>query len=190
MKAKLLIAVLFGTFATNAQTTHMVDWFMGVTGAETNITIDEGDTVTWTWQDNMPHSVTSVSGPETFDSGFKTGMGQTFSHEFTEVGVTAYQCDAHPMMNGMITVEATMGVEEASIISFKYFPNPVTDVLTLTAAENIDSVEVYDVNGRMLMSSATPNSTVKIYMEKLLAGTYLIKATIGSNSKNITVLKQ
>jgi len=190
MKTKLLAIALLATLRMNAQATHVVDWFMGVTGTATNITIDEGDTVTWKWTDNMAHSVTSVSGTETFDSGFKTGVGQTFSYEFNEAGSTSYRCSAHAMMAGTVTVEAVMGTRDIATADFKFFPNPVLDVFTLTSAENIDRIEVYDINGRMLLSSDSPNPTVKIYMEKFTAGTYLIKASIGNTSKNITVVKQ
>jgi hypothetical protein len=190
MKIKLLALTLFGTLCSNAQPTHMVDWFMGVSAAETTITIDEGDTVTWTWMDNLPHTVTSTGGTDTFNSGTKTGMGQTYSRVFNNVGSTNYQCNVHPMMDGTITVEAIMGVEESILGSLQYYPNPVNNVLTLTSSEIIDRVEVYDINGRLLMLSESPNPVVKVYMENFNSGTYFVKATSGKESKNIAVIKQ
>jgi len=190
MKTKLLLIALLGTLGMNAQATHMVDWFMGVQASETTITIDEGDTVIWTWMDNLPHTVTSTGGTESFNSGTKTGNGQTFTHVFDAVGATTYACGVHPMMQGTVTVEAVMGVEDQSVIDFKYFPNPTNDVLTLTAAQNIDRVDVYDMNGRLLMTSTVANPTVKVYMSAFAAGTYYIKANIGERVENISVVKQ
>jgi hypothetical protein len=94
------------------------------------------------------------------------------------------------MMQGTVTVEAVMGIEDQSVIDFKYFPNPANDVLTLTAAQNIDRVDVYDMNGRLLMTSTAANPTVKVYMSAFAAGTYYIKAAIGNSIKNISVVKQ
>lgn len=190
MKQKLLLIALLGTFGANAQTTHMVDWFMGVQSAETTITIDEGDTVTWTWQDNLPHTVTSTGGTETFNSGNVTGVGQTFSHTFNEEGATTYHCNVHPSMQGTITVEAVLGVNDNVLAKIQYYPNPVSDVFTITAQSNIDKVEVYDINGRLLLSSEVPNPTVKVYMDNFNTGTYFIKATVGNEVKNIAVVKQ
>lgn len=190
MKAKLLLIALFGTLSMNAQTTHMVDWFMGVSVPEASMMIDQGDTVTWTWTDNLPHTVTSTSGTNTFNSGTKTGVGQTFSHVFTNAGTTNYHCNVHNMMQGTIIADAVMGLEEEVTVDFKYFPNPTTDVLTLTSAESIDQVDVYDINGRLLMSSVSANPTVKVYMEHFTAGTYFVKVLVGGTSKTISVVKQ
>lgn len=190
MKRKILLIALMASFSANAQTTHMIDWFMGVQSAETTITIDEGDTVTWTWQDNLPHTVTSTGGTETFNSGSKTGMGQTFTHTFNTEGATTYHCNVHPSMQGTITVEATMAVNNNVLAELKFYPNPVNNIFTLTAASNIDKVEVYDMNGRLLMLSEIPNPTVKIYMDNFNPGTYFVKATVGNEVKNIAVVKQ
>lgn len=190
MKRKLLLIASLASFGASAQTTHIVDWFMGVPSSETNVTIDEGDTVTWTWQDNMPHNVTSTGGTETFSSGNKTGVGQTFSHTFNSEGATTYHCSVHPAMQGTITVEATMGVDGNLMAELKYYPNPVENVFTITAASNIDKVEVYDINGRLIMLSEVPNPTVKVYMDSFNTGTYFIKATMGKEQKNIAVVKQ
>lgn len=190
MKTKLLLIALLGTLGMKAQTTHMINWFMGVSTAQASMTIDQGDIITWTWTDNLPHTVTSTSGPNSFNSGQKTGNGQTFSHTFANTGTTNYHCNIHTMMAGTITVQAVMGLEDVAAVEFKYFPNPTKDVLTLTAAQDIETVEVYDINGRMLMSSASPNPTVKIYMEGFNAGTYFVKASVDGKLKTISVIKE
>ncbi len=69
-----------------------------------NINIKVGDTVVWTQQDSAPHTVTVVSGPESFDSGTLI-QGQTFSYTFTKPGTYSYKCALHPSMIGQIFVE-------------------------------------------------------------------------------------
>jgi len=70
------------------------------------LTINQGDTVTWTWDDAIVHNVVAVAGPELFDSGFVTGLGFTFSHTFTLVGVYSIQCAVHLNMVMDIVVNA------------------------------------------------------------------------------------
>ena len=54
-----------------------------------------GTTVTWVNDDNVPHTITSVSG--SFDSG-SIGPGKTYSHKFDQAGTFEYSCTNHPSM--------------------------------------------------------------------------------------------
>jgi amicyanin len=67
----------------------------------TKIRIQAGDTVTWTNQDGMPHTVTANDG--SFDSPTLNRNGE-FSKTFAEPGVYAYYCKFHPSMRGEVEV--------------------------------------------------------------------------------------
>lgn len=191
MKGKLLLGMLMLALGAGAQTTHHINWFMGVTNAEASLTIEQGDIVEWTWTDGLPHTVTSVAGgAETFNSGQKTGNGQTYSFTFANAGATNYKCNIHAMMAGTITVQAVAGIEDNLKLGFEYFPNPTTNILTINAAEVIDRIEIYDVNGKQVMNSKSGNTTSKVYMESYPAGTYYVKVFTASAFKDITILKK
>jgi plastocyanin len=83
MTLRLLSILFLGTLSLIAQTNHVINWLMGVTPAESTITIEPGDSVTWLWMDELAHSVTSTEGPETFESGIISG-GDVFIHTFTD----------------------------------------------------------------------------------------------------------
>ena len=68
-----------------------------------DLTINVGDTVTWTNDDNMDHTATSTSGPVSFDSG-NMASGATWSFTFTEAGTYDYKCSYHSSMTASITV--------------------------------------------------------------------------------------
>ena len=190
MNKKLILAALLASAGLSAQTTHHIDWFMGVSQNDASAVIDEGDTVTWTWTDNMTHTVTSnAGGSETFNSGNITGNGETYSHTFTEVGETTYKCNLHAGMQGTITVAAIAGVEDTIADTFQFYPNPVTDILTIHSKEVVDRVEVYDINGRQLMNSKSGNADNKIYMANFSAGTYIVKVITAEKADTITVVK-
>lgn len=75
-----------------------------------NITIAQGDSVTWTWSVNDDHSVTSGTTPDpsedprAFDSGVRA-FG-SFGHRFAQQGSFTYFCRKHwdMGMTGQVTV--------------------------------------------------------------------------------------
>jgi plastocyanin len=68
-----------------------------------SVTVNVGDTVTWTNDGPTPHSATSNDG--VFDTGIMDA-GQSGSHTFTEAGTFAYICTPHPNMTGTVVVQA------------------------------------------------------------------------------------
>jgi plastocyanin len=62
--------------------------------------VKAGDTVTWTNNDNAPHTVTG----EDFNSG-TLNKGDVFSYTFTRAGTYEYVCNFHSAMKGKIIVE-------------------------------------------------------------------------------------
>ena len=68
------------------------------------ITIDQGDTVTWNNEGPTPHSATAPDG--SFDTGIFPA-GESRSHTFNEAGTYAYICTPHPQMRGTVAVRAS-----------------------------------------------------------------------------------
>jgi plastocyanin len=68
-------------------------------------TINTGDSIKWTNNDSVDHTVTFASGPDMPDSGHIT-PGQSFSFTFTKAGSYSYHCMIHPNMQGTVTVNA------------------------------------------------------------------------------------
>jgi plastocyanin len=73
-----------------------------------NTAIDVGDTVTWTFSDGQPHTVTADGGA--FASGAPATSG-TFAFTFNSAGTFDYYCEVHGGagglgMSGTITVQA------------------------------------------------------------------------------------
>ncbi len=66
-----------------------------------NIQVRAGTTVTWTNQDNVPHSITFKNGMK--DSGL-LNQGQSFSYTFSAPGTYQYYCTVHPYMVATVTV--------------------------------------------------------------------------------------
>jgi plastocyanin len=67
------------------------------------LTVPVGTTVTWTNQDDIPHTIVSTS--QAFRSQ-ALDTNDKFSFTFTTPGSYEYFCSLHPHMTGTIVVEA------------------------------------------------------------------------------------
>jgi LPXTG-motif cell wall-anchored protein len=66
-----------------------------------SMTVNVGDSVTWTNQDSVAHTATANDG--SFDTG-TLKRGQSGSHTFNQAGTFSYICSIHPNMHGTVTV--------------------------------------------------------------------------------------
>ncbi|HJM40595.1 MAG TPA: alpha-amylase family glycosyl hydrolase, partial [Candidatus Thalassarchaeaceae archaeon] len=106
----LVILLLFSTViiydadaSEGRSTNHSVD-IQSMAFTPNTITIQIGDSITWTNQDSFSHTATSTSGPASFDSGTLSNSA-TFTFTFTTAGTYQYKCDFHSSMTATITVE-------------------------------------------------------------------------------------
>ena len=74
----------------------------GFSFAPSALTVQVGDTVTWTNLDSATHTVTFNGSPSLSSGGLQEG--DTHSVTFDSVGTYAYGCSPHASMQGTITV--------------------------------------------------------------------------------------
>ena len=66
------------------------------------VTVPVGATVTWTNDDDIPHTIVAV------DKSFRSKVldtGESYSFTFTAAGSFAYFCSIHPQMTGKVIVK-------------------------------------------------------------------------------------
>jgi len=71
-------------------------------------------------------------------------------------------------------VPATLGIKNHTMVSLKYFPNPVSDVLTLSNDNEISEVTVYNFMGQKVMTQSPNSQQTSINLSGLLPSAYLI----------------
>ena len=89
------VSILAGSAANTTKTYYSPPSITVVMGVN--------NTVTWTNNDNAPHTVTATDG--SFDSG-NLNAGQSWTHTFTKPGTYTYRCTYHPWMTGTVIVES------------------------------------------------------------------------------------
>ena len=74
--------------------------------APRSVTVNVGDSVTWTNAGPTDHTATASDG--SFDTG-TLSKGRSASHTFAKAGTFAYVCSIHPNMHGSVKVVASSG---------------------------------------------------------------------------------
>src|ERR1043166_3780708 len=94
-----LIASFLISAGAKAATTSVSILGISMAYSPANVTINRGDTVTWTNKDTITHTVTSNTS--VFNSG-NMGANATFSFTFNNPGSFPYHCSIHLSMTGTI----------------------------------------------------------------------------------------
>lgn len=74
--------------------------------------------------------------------------------------------------------------------NFKYYPNPVKHILTISNSEVIDQVEIYTVTGKTLLDKKINNVFSEIDLSNFSSGLYLLKVKSEGRVKTIKILKK
>ena len=98
-----------------------------------------------------------------------------------------------------VSPNQTLTIIEGSVLSthdiidnsqLRFFPNPVNDYLTIDAFDNINSVSIYDLFGRIVLSHHALNSLVEINLASIRSGTYFAKVDFGETSSSFRFIKK
>ena len=103
----------FNGYVDSVSRTHDVEITSSMDFSPEEITISVGDSVTWTNNDSMSHTATSVD--DYFDSG-NIASGNSWSFTFTQAGTFDYVCAYHSSMTGTITVIDDRGIVKSQLI--------------------------------------------------------------------------
>jgi len=74
--------------------------------------------------------------------------------------------------------------------TFRFYPNPVKDVLNLSYAQNIAEVAVYNLLGQKVLENVINATSTQLDMSALASGSYLVKVTANNQTKTIKVIKE
>lgn len=139
------------------------------------VTINTGDTIIWMWDEGV-HTTTSTTIPAgaiAWNSPL-TSTSPVFMYVPSVAGTYMYECQPHSSMGmqGVITVNSTVGLNENSSASFLNHPRINGDEIVadfrLVESSTVD-ISIYDLTGKKLITSNP---------EKMPAGEYQRKMTV------------
>ena len=104
-------------------------------------------------------------------------------------GFQAYNAFAGSLFVDDILVDVDLSNGDFDLTNFSYYPNPVTDILTVSYSNVISDITAYNMLGQQVMQVKSNATTAKLDMSNLSKGTYMVKVTSENQVKTVKVIK-
>lgn len=95
-----------------------------------------------------------------------------------------------PSLPFEVTVDVYLSNDSFEMNELKYYPNPVSDILSIDYSENIIQIEVFDLLGKRVKQQSTNDKNVSINLSDLASGTYMILLNTETKAQFIKVIKK
>lgn len=117
---------------------------------------------------------------------------------FTSILNTTYYINigaptAEDLPEGVFNLDVTsvvLSIEDIVAKGFYYYPNPVENVLKLSANESIEHISLYSIIGREIKRSTHSDLTAEMDLSNLASGTYFVRVDIGDSSGSFKIIKK
>lgn len=96
------------------------------------------------------------------------------------------ECESEP---AMVVIETVLGTGDFNTSSFRYYPNPVSDYLTVVCDGEMTSVAVFDLQGKKVMETSHENSMRNVDMSALAMGSYIVKIVADGHTETVRIVK-
>lgn len=97
--------------------------------------------------------------------------------------------DSNQYYDDIVLAQGLLGVDDFSADNFSVYPNPVRDILNIQTTRTVESVVIYDVLGKVVVSTQPDAISPRIDMSELSSGAYMVNVTIDGASKTVKVIK-
>ncbi len=87
-------------------------------------------------------------------------------------------------------MEVVTALDEEVDISVSLYPNPAVNKIELKAKKEIESIRIFDINGRTVYSNDPQSSTVNIDISDQPSGPYIVRIVIGENNYGKLLIKE
>lgn len=95
------------------------------------------------------------------------------------------------LTNDEETVFATLGINNPIVdASVLLYPNPVKDVVNIRSVSQMQSVQLFDVQGRLLQTTVINNNEYQLNLTERITGVYFVKITTDSGAKIEKIVKE
>lgn len=146
----------------------------GSTLADLAVVGNEGATFTWYANEDKTEKIAE---------GTVLTNGTTYYVTQTVVG-----CESGAVA---ITVDSNLSEAEFSQYAFKYYPNPVKDILHFSIKKDmLQSVQVYDITGKLVVNEILDGNKPGVDLTALTRAIYLVKVQTDSSTQVFKIIKE
>lgn len=116
------------------------------------------------------------------------GNNGTLSN-FTLSGLTSNWVDDSLIVSGN-NCSTYLSTDSFVNNDFKYYPNPTSDILTVSYSKQISEVEVLNLLGQTVLTQKGSDLEMQLDLSRLTTGTYLVKVASEGQSKTLRIIKK
>lgn len=187
-------AMQFGSFTTGMQNGADLVYWNGsilVDARHNGIGIPPTDDITnnWTLVSNTDNSPVAGQRTIVYTRPFSTGDGNDFIFNYASTNIDLamakhqiadFALDYHGSSNRQVYLDTSLtvlGLEDFSLKAATVYPNPSTGKFTITSKTNINSIDVYNINGAFVKTIKIDNTTenIEFNLSGLPVGVYLLE---------------
>jgi hypothetical protein len=161
---------VIGTDANNCQSSDTM--IVTVNDVDTGVSYTNGITLTadatgavYQWYDCATQNPIAGETGQTFIAA----ANGSYAVEVTENGCT--------QMSGCMSV-SVVGLATAEIASFVLYPNPAEGLVTISTTAPARSVELLDVNGKVLLAIVPETAQTQIGLDAFVSGVYFVRVAL------------
>tara|TARA_R110002012_G_scaffold312248_1_gene522776 strand:- start:353721 stop:355730 length:2010 start_codon:yes stop_codon:yes gene_type:complete len=88
-----------------------------------------------------------------------------------------------------INIDATLSISNPEITNISVYPNPVKNSITIKNNATIDSVEIYNTFGSVLITKSVSSSLINMNLSNLASGVYFIRIQSEGNFYTERIIK-
>ena len=88
----------------------------------------------------------------------------------------------------MIDVTTPAGIEDVTMENTTVYPNPVSDVLTISSSNQVQRVEIFNIQGQLV--KAETGDVQSISVKDLANGLYTLKLTTENGTSMHKIIKK
>ena len=136
---------------------------------------------------------------ETYTGGHAIFTNQTVAHDAFDLKITIYEGfegagqsleTIAPTIHEHYIIEDVLNVENFQLTSVDVYPNPVDDILTISAKQPISNILIIDIFGKKVYEEVYNSKTIKVPFNNFKTGLYIIKIQSDSDFIMKKVLKK
>ena len=162
----------------NDGTVGEFEYEIGATGSG-----DEADIVSETW--------TLVSIPMSYFTGIGFDSTKLFQWKVDRYGLSGDNGGYLYLDNIVLTQNFPLSRNEFSTFESRVYPNPSSDTWTISTPNNmINSVEVFNVLGKKVISQNFNSDEASISVQSLASGIYLARLTTNAGVKTMKLIRE
>jgi hypothetical protein len=179
----------------NVQITFNTSFF----GYNTYVWIDFNNNYIFETTELVFSGESASTSPNTLDASFTMPATAPLGAHRMRITGADFMPVANPCYSGnyAMTLDYTVNVVQEDLSTgsfdsdnFKFYPNPVTDILNVSYTDMISTVEVFNMLGQQVVSKKVNSTNGQVDMSLLTSGTYIIKVSSEDAVKVIKVVKR